>query len=114
MVKEIVLAIDPALRKIEEILLWKNKLKSCAVFTFCHFLFWYLFLSYSNIQKYEMKFVRPNRLFQTFNIRTYCTLSCIGLILHLLDAYRIKKKREIMRLQANKNIIESKCAPNTF
>ena len=40
MVNEIVLAIDPALRKIEDILLWKNKFKTAAIFTFFHFLFW--------------------------------------------------------------------------
>jgi hypothetical protein len=77
-IDEIVLAIDPALRKIEDILLWQNKFKTGAVFTFFHFLFW---------------------LFQNFNIRTYCTISCILLMLHLLDAYRTKKRREILRLQ---------------
>jgi len=87
MVNEIVLAIDPFLCKIEQILLWKNKLKSCAVFTFCHFLFW---------------------LFLNYNIRTYCTISCVFLCLHLLDAYRTKKRRELIRLQnSNKNINES-------
>jgi hypothetical protein len=40
MVKEIVLAIDPALHKIEEILLWRNRLKTVAVFTFIHVAFW--------------------------------------------------------------------------
>ena len=44
----------------------------------------------------------------TYNIRTYCTiaLSCLGF--HLLDAYRTKKRREIIRLQSNKNIVDSK------
>jgi hypothetical protein len=40
MVNEIVLAIDPALRKIEDILLWKNKFKTAVIFTLFHFLFW--------------------------------------------------------------------------
>jgi hypothetical protein len=40
MVKEVLLAIDPGLRKLEDILLWKNKFKTGAVFTLCHFLFW--------------------------------------------------------------------------
>ena len=77
-IDEMVLAIDPALHKVEEILLWQNKFKTGAVFTFFHFLFW---------------------LFQNFNIRTYCTISCVLLVLHLLDAYRTKKRREILRLQ---------------
>ena len=38
--KEILLAIDPAMKRIEEILLWKNKFKTGAVFTTFHFLFW--------------------------------------------------------------------------
>jgi hypothetical protein len=77
-IDEVVLAIDPGLRKVEEILLWQNKFKTAGVFTFFHFLFW---------------------LFQSFNIRTYCTISCILLAMHLLDAYRTKKRREILRLQ---------------
>lgn len=87
MVNEIVLAIDPALRKIEDILLWKNKFKTVAIFTFFHMLFW---------------------LFQNYNIRTYCIISCLCLLIHLLDAYRAKKRRELIRLHtSNKNIIES-------
>lgn len=42
-IDEIVLAIDPALRRIEEILLWKNKLKTVMLFTFLHLVFWYIF-----------------------------------------------------------------------
>ena len=40
MVQEIVLAIDPALCKIENILLWKNKLKTCGIFTLSHLVIW--------------------------------------------------------------------------
>lgn len=76
MVKEIVLAIDPALHKIEEILLWKNKFKTIGVFTLIHFVFW---------------------LFMLFNLRTYCLISFVFLFLHLLDGYRTKKRREIIR-----------------
>ena len=87
-VKEIVLAIDPELRKVEDVLLWKNKLKTCGIFTFCHFLFW---------------------LFQNFNIRTFCVISCVALFLHLLDAYRTKRRKEIIKIQQIKpNIIDSK------
>lgn len=87
MVHEIVLAIDPFLGKIEKILLWKNKLKSCAVFTFCHLLFW---------------------MFLNYNIRTYCTISSILLFFHLLDAYRTKKRRQLIRLTSNqKNLNDS-------
>lgn len=87
MVNEIVLAIDPFLVKIEQILLWKNKLKTGAVFTCSHFLFW---------------------LFLNYNIRTYFTISSVFLVLHLLDAYRTKKRRELIRLQSiNKNINEN-------
>lgn len=81
------MAIDPALRKIEQVLLWKNKLNTCAIFTFCHFLFW---------------------IFQNFNIRTYCIISSVCLTLHILDAYRAKKRREIYLLrQAQSNIIDN-------
>lgn len=85
MVQEIVLAIDPALCKIEKILLWKNKLKTCGVFTLSHVIIWLMY---------------------TYNIRTYCTLAIICLGFHLLDAYRTKKRREILKLQANKNVVE--------
>lgn len=78
MIKEIVLAIEPALRKIEDILYWKNRVKTAGVLVICHFLFW---------------------LFQTYNIRTYFTISAICLAFHLLDAYRAKKRREIIRQQ---------------
>lgn len=86
MFNEIVLAIDPALRKIEDILLWKKKFKTAAIFTFFHFLFW---------------------IFQSFSIRTYCIISCFFLFIHLLDAYRAKKRRELIRLHTNKNLIET-------
>lgn len=45
-----------------------------------------------------------------FNVRTYCMISCICLFLHLLDAYRTKKRKEILRLknQAKNNLAESK------
>lgn len=76
-VKEVLLAIDPAMRHIEEILLWKNKFKTGAVFTTFHFLFW---------------------LLQTFNIRTYCTLAFLCLCLHLLDAYRVKRRRQLIKM----------------
>jgi len=85
MVEELVLAIDPFLSKVEQVILWENKAKSGAVFTGCHFLFW---------------------LFLNYNIRTYCTISGAFLLLHLLDAYRAKKRRELIRLQsANKNYL---------
>jgi len=77
-IKEIVLAIEPALRKLEDILYWKDRLKTVGVLVICHFLFW---------------------LFQTYNIRTYFTISAICLGFHLLDAYRTKKRREIIRQQ---------------
>lgn len=87
MVNEIVLAIDPFLCKIEQILLWKHKGKSMAIFTLCHFLFW---------------------LFLNYNIRTYCTISVVLLIFHLLDMYRTKKRRDLIKLhQSNKNITEA-------
>ena len=40
MVKEIILAIDPALKKIEEILLWKNRVLTSVIFTACNISMW--------------------------------------------------------------------------
>ena len=83
MVNEIVLVVDPALHKIEEILLWKNKFKTITIFSLIHLFFWLFYLS---------------------NVHTYCLISCILLILHLLDGYRAKKRREIIRSKQNLNI----------
>jgi len=90
MVEEIVLAIDPALRKIEEILLWKNKLKTVLVFSFVHLVFW---------------------LFIIYNVRIYCIIASVFLFFHLLDAYRTKKRRELNKLknQPPKKVIENIC-----
>jgi hypothetical protein len=74
MVHEIILAIDPALKKIEEILLWKNRVLTSVIFTLCNITMWLLY---------------------SFNIRTYCTLSSIALLCHFLDAYRNKIKRKV-------------------
>jgi hypothetical protein len=87
MVKEIVLAIDPTLRRVEEILLWRNKVKTGCVFTCCNILF---------------------GLFYLFSVRTYCIMSFVGILLHLLDAYRTKKRKRLQRLQEVKpNVIEN-------
>lgn len=80
MVNEIIVAIDPFLAKFEDILLWKHKVKSCAVFVICHVLFW---------------------LFLNYNIRTYCTIASVLLIFHLLDMYRTKKRRDLIKLHKN-------------
>lgn len=87
MVNEIIVAIDPFLAKVEDILLWKHKIKSCAVFIFCHILFW---------------------LFLNYNIRTYCTIASVLLTFHLLDMYRTKKRRDLIKLhKKNQNIAEA-------
>jgi hypothetical protein len=40
MVYEIILAIDPALKRLEEVLLWKNRLLTSAIFTACNISMW--------------------------------------------------------------------------
>lgn len=86
MVNEIIVAIDPFLAKVEDILLWKHKIKSCAVFVSCHILFW---------------------LFLNYNIRTYCTIASVLLIFHLLDMYRTKKRRDLIKMhKSNKYLAE--------
>lgn len=85
MVKEIVLVIDPALHKIEEILLWRTKWKTAVVFSFAHLVFW---------------------LYTISNIRTYCILFSALLLLHLIDGYRQKKKRQLVK--SRQQLLESK------
>ncbi|RMZ96233.1 hypothetical protein BpHYR1_025476 [Brachionus plicatilis] len=89
-IDEIVLATDPALRKIEAILLWKNKFKTVLLFSLFHFVFWLYFM---------------------YNIRTYCMIFMACLIFHLLDAYRDKKRRYIMKIRnQSQNLDENICS----
>lgn len=68
-----------------------------------------LLVSPNNGQHWPNQFSFYHRLYFMYNIRTYCMIFMACLIFHLLDAYRDKKRRYIMKIRnQSQNLDESK------